>query len=103
MDVMRQQLPKIIKKCVVHKQLVNGHAEDGSKSFEMLITDYSLEDSPREGHPVVNARPHTARTTLDTIETLKWDTLMHPPYSPDIAPSDLYLFRSLDNHLRGKL
>jgi histone-lysine N-methyltransferase SETMAR len=23
----------------------------------------------------------------------------HPPYSPDIAPSDFYLFRCLQNHL----
>jgi histone-lysine N-methyltransferase SETMAR len=27
---------------------------------------------------------------------------MHPPYSPDIAPSDYHLFRSLKNFLRGK-
>ncbi|KOC63773.1 Histone-lysine N-methyltransferase SETMAR [Habropoda laboriosa] len=25
----------------------------------------------------------------------------HPPYSPDTAPSDYYLFRSLNNFLRG--
>ena len=27
------------------------------------------------------------------LETLKWEVLTHPPYSPDIAPSDYYLFR----------
>ena len=26
----------------------------------------------------------------------------HPPYSPDVAPSDYHLFRSLQNHLNGK-
>ena len=26
----------------------------------------------------------------------------HPPYSPDLAPSDYHLFRSLKNHLNGK-
>ncbi|GFY13367.1 histone-lysine N-methyltransferase SETMAR [Trichonephila clavipes] len=31
-----------------------------------------------------------------------WETLCHPPYSPDLAPSDYYLFHYLDNHLRGK-
>ena len=28
--------------------------------------------------------------------------LPQPPYSPDIAPSDYHLFRSLKNFLRGK-
>ena len=26
----------------------------------------------------------------------------HPPYSPDLAPSDYHLFRSLQIHLNGK-
>ena len=26
----------------------------------------------------------------------------HPPYSPDLAPSDYHLFRPLQNHLNGK-
>ncbi|GBM46644.1 hypothetical protein AVEN_274142-1 [Araneus ventricosus] len=34
----------------------------------------------------------------------RWYTrngLEHPPYSPDLTPSDLYLFRPLKNHLAG--
>ena len=31
-----------------------------------------------------------------------WDVLPHPPYSPDLAPSDYFLFRSLQNSLNGK-
>ena len=27
---------------------------------------------------------------------------MHPPYSPDLAPSDYHLFQSLQNFLDGK-
>ena len=30
------------------------------------------------------------------------EALIHPPYSPDIAPSDFHLFRSLQNSLDGK-
>lgn len=48
-----------------------------------------------------NARPHTAKMTRDKLMQLGWEVLPHPPYSPDIAPSDYHLFRSLDNHLRG--
>ena len=29
--------------------------------------------------------------------------MLHPPYSPDLEPSDYYLFRSLQNTLNGKI
>jgi len=44
-----------------------------------------------------NARLHTARATIDTLETLKFEVLSHPPYSPDLAPSDFHFFP----HLKG--
>ncbi|EFN76526.1 Histone-lysine N-methyltransferase SETMAR, partial [Harpegnathos saltator] len=49
-----------------------------------------------------NARPHVSKKTLRKLKSLKWDVLTHPPYSPDIAPSDYHLFRSLQNYLNGK-
>lgn len=48
-----------------------------------------------------NARPHTAKTTIDKIASLGWKLVPHPPYSPDIAPCDFYLFRSLQSDLNG--
>ena len=42
-----------------------------------------------------NARPHVAAPVKTYLETLKWEVLPHPPYSPDIAPSDYHLFRSM--------
>jgi len=42
-----------------------------------------------------NARPHVAKVVKKYLETLKWDVLLHPPYSPDIAPSDYWLFRKM--------
>jgi histone-lysine N-methyltransferase SETMAR len=35
------------------------------------------------------------------IQELNWEILPHPPYSPDLAPSDHHLFRSLSNNLSG--
>jgi histone-lysine N-methyltransferase SETMAR len=49
-----------------------------------------------------NARPHTAKVTQQKIRELGWEVLPHPPYSPDIAPSDYYLFRSLQHYLSGE-
>ena len=46
-----------------------------------------------------NSRPHTAKTTSDALNSLGWKVLPHPDYSPDLAPSDFYLFRSLQNYL----
>ncbi|EGI62114.1 Mariner Mos1 transposase [Acromyrmex echinatior] len=50
-----------------------------------------------------NARPHVAKVVKTYLETLKWEVL-HPPYSPDVAPFDL--FRSMahdlaDQHFRS--
>lgn len=49
-----------------------------------------------------NARPHTARTTCTQLQEFGWEKMVHPPYSPDLAPSDFHLFRSLQNFLDGK-
>jgi histone-lysine N-methyltransferase SETMAR len=49
-----------------------------------------------------NARPHVSKMTQQKINTLNWEILDQPPYSPDLAPSDYHLFRSLQNHLNSK-
>lgn len=46
-----------------------------------------------------NARPHVSKSVKTYLESLKWEVLPHPPYSPDIAPSDYYLFRSMAHGL----
>ncbi|GFY24239.1 mariner Mos1 transposase [Trichonephila clavipes] len=46
-----------------------------------------------------NARPHTSLVTRQKLLQLEWDTMPHPPYSPDLAPSVNYLFRSLQKFL----
>ena len=49
-----------------------------------------------------NARPHTSLVIRQKLLELGWDVLSHSPYSPDLAPSDYFLFRSLQNSLNGK-
>jgi histone-lysine N-methyltransferase SETMAR len=36
------------------------------------------------------------------LQKRKWKVLQHPPHSPDLAPSDLYLFKPFKNFLSGK-
>jgi len=31
-----------------------------------------------------------------------WEVLPHPPYSPDLAPSDYHLFGFVKNQMRGQ-
>ena len=49
-----------------------------------------------------NTRPHASLMTKQKLLQLGWEVLIHPPYSPDIAPSDFHLFWSLQNSLNGK-
>ncbi|KAG5313023.1 MOS1T transposase, partial [Pseudoatta argentina] len=49
-----------------------------------------------------NARPHVAKPVKTYLETLKWEVLPHPLYSPDIAPSDFHLFRSMAHGLADR-
>lgn len=46
-----------------------------------------------------NARPHVASQVKMYLEKLRWEILPHPPYSPDTAPSDYHLFRSMTQAL----
>ena len=49
-----------------------------------------------------NAPVHKARVAQAAIQQNGFEQLAHPPYSPDLAPSDYYLFRHLKSYLRGK-
>lgn len=49
-----------------------------------------------------NARPHVSNLTREKLLQLEWEVLPHPPYSPDLAPTDYHLFRALQNFLKDK-
>lgn len=49
-----------------------------------------------------NARPHTANDTQTLVRQFRWEQFDHPPYSPDLAPSDYHLFQHMKRELAGK-
>jgi len=49
-----------------------------------------------------NAPCHNAFFTRDFFEKWGIEVLEHPPYSPDLAPCDYYLFPTLKKALRGR-
>ena len=41
------------------------------------------------------ATPHESAQTQNLIASFGWEQLKHPPYNPDLAPSDFHLFLHL--------
>jgi len=50
-----------------------------------------------------NARPHISTETTSLLVAKGVHLLPHPPYSPDVAPSDFYLFGKIKTAIRGTL
>ncbi|XP_046976424.1 histone-lysine N-methyltransferase SETMAR-like [Vanessa cardui] len=49
-----------------------------------------------------NAPSHKVAVAITAIQESGFEILEHPPYSPDLDPSDFDLFPRLKEHLRGK-
>lgn len=49
-----------------------------------------------------NAPVHKSRIATAALDRCGFEQLEHPPYSPDLAPSDYYLFPNLKKELRGR-
>ncbi|KAI6648179.1 Histone-lysine N-methyltransferase SETMAR [Oopsacas minuta] len=50
-----------------------------------------------------NARPHVSSKTMAAIDGLGFEWPPHPSYSPDLAPSDYWLFGELKTSSREEL
>jgi histone-lysine N-methyltransferase SETMAR len=48
-----------------------------------------------------NAPAHKSHVTMQKLGEIGFELLPHPPYSPDLAPSDYYLFPQLKKFLKG--
>ena len=98
-------------KGIIHFELLEENQTINSGLYIEQLT--RLEEALNQKRPALvnrkglilhhdNARPHVAKNVIQKINSFNWEILPHPPYSPDIAPSDYHLFRSLQHHLIGK-
>lgn len=49
-----------------------------------------------------NAPAHSSRVVVAKLHELRYEVLPQPPYSPDLAPCDFFLFPNLKKWLAGK-
>jgi histone-lysine N-methyltransferase SETMAR len=80
----------------VYADLLKNHLHPAIKSKQCghLSTGFLLQHD--------NARPHTAHSTVPTIQDLPFEFLPQLPYSPDLAPSDFHVFGPLKKEMGGK-
>ena len=48
-----------------------------------------------------NARVHTCKVAMDAVERNEYELIPHPAYSPDLVPSNFFLFPNLKKDIRG--
>ncbi len=70
---------------------------------ELRRIDSILADSGRVLLQHDNARPQAAKIKASNIKQLQMEMLTHPAYSPEIAPSDYYLFKHLKAYISQKI
>jgi hypothetical protein len=72
--------------------------------FESLSQWRSIEAAGKERKLLVhadNARPHTAKLSTQYFNENRMKSVPYPPCSPDLAPSDFYLFGYVKTCLAG--
>lgn len=85
--------------------LQKGYTMDGAY-YSNLLNEVRKGRRKTRGIPLFllhdNAPIHSCTVTTATIQQCGFELLQHPPYSPDLAPSDFILFRELKKSIRGR-
>ena len=66
-----------------------------------LSKGVSAATGQRESLQQDNARVHTCKVAMNAVERNGYELIPHPAYSPDLAPSDFFLFPNLEKDIRG--
>lgn len=79
--------------------------------YQAILTRFNQAYHRRRPHAAVhgrhfihmdNASSHTMDRTLLLLDQLGWTCLPYPAYSPDLVPSDFWLYARLKKNLRGR-
>jgi histone-lysine N-methyltransferase SETMAR len=123
----RDELPPNVKRTISSKKtMVSAHFSRcgfvsieflsiGQKYHSQFFTETVLPSSEKkvaERRPklrtitahihVDNAKPHTSKMSIEKIEELGFILVPQPPYSPDLARCDFFLFDYLKHQVEGK-
>jgi histone-lysine N-methyltransferase SETMAR len=92
---------------VIHQEFMAKGTTINSEAYVQTIRKLKqrINRVRRDKKPMIlqhdNARPHTSVFTKAALDNFGFQVLAHPPYSPDLAPSDFWLFGTLKKYLRG--
>ena len=97
------------QKGVIYYELLKPGETVNIERYRQQMIDLNqalLEKRPeyqKRQHKVIllhdNAPSRTAKPVKETIEAFSWEILSHAAYSPDLAPSDYYLFALMGHAL----
>ena len=85
----------------IHHQICQVYG-DNAMSDGMVRKWVRMFNEGRENVLHDNTRPHYAAQTQNLITSFRWEQMDHPPYSPDLAPSDFHIFLHLKKFLGSK-
>lgn len=95
----------LVRKVVPEKQTVNG-SYYATKVLPEVFQKFKLIKGRKTMRNVKfhhdNAAPHKCKLVTNLLEQEKLVIMPHPPYSPDLAPCDFYLFPKIKKLLGGK-
>ena len=75
-------------------------ADEGAATRHKVKTPQNAVDGIILLHD--NPRPHTAYLVRDKLQNLVWETLQHPPYSPDNSHCGFQIFGDLKKDICGR-
>lgn len=95
---------------IVQWPVEEGHTVTGSYHADLLRNQLhpslKLKRRGMITHGVLllqdNAPAHTSHVAQAAVFDLGYEQLPHPPYSPDLSPSDYFLFPRVKQELRGR-